>query len=1164
MNILGVLIKFILIFKKENEEDQNNVEIYESEVDAGLSDCVNDRTDGEYCIRNMRKYDGKEDRFRLYGTNEQHTRSPKKKGMPFIYYEGSSAQPATDPNSNAIYMEIDMPVSKALYHEIIRVPFEPCFSLSAEEIYVTIMSGICDFVDNRKSLIDRIINYLCANEDSFELLHEYHQAIMCSWFAQIEGFDVIEACFNDHCNLANSANIMEMVFVHLTEANDDISVRRQIEQIRARNDIFQSFVSVVKINYCLVTADSFSHRIGEQSLGGIFSDLFEQFPVTRPYSNHAGCFWVINSESSAYNQPGFYTRGTTSSIPLEIDFRPLTDERAVMKVEKARDVINKVLSCEFVCGNRITQLTLYISELNMELDTTRIRAKTCVIHLDNCGSKVLNTLPAKIEVLHMKSMFITDTATLSESMELCVCTNVILKASTRIVVPNWTTNLMLCSVEGVVQSAGFGTVRCSQLSEIYYKITNFHSLFTLQMRNVKYESASVLSGCFTCITLEKVVIAPPYQLELKCDVWNISISTCSGIIDLLGTKCLESLTFTRKIGSNLKIHFPPTIRELYLSDVCVQQDLEINCLVKKLHVYQAEIATGCTFRLVQECTNVMIHSSVGTFILNGMIVESTRKLPDESFCYKRANNGLCTISAVAVRLKSEKYAIRNVLAVYLRDVTFKERMIFDIDDRIRSFHINRFNGTVSLTGIIVSTLTGGETANFSVVGPVIQDHMDITAIDLLVEESTEIKCNLGNLLLRDVKCHEQELELSVYGTCEFIGICNYTGLLNIAILNLIGAYFENAVLDYRRATNYLNMQGEIGLIEYSLPDNIRYVILNGITVIKNIFYLHKMLRGIKIVLCEGHFNFKGLFGIHRLAIEPDSDFILDETEGSHASLKLRNLVLHDTFNTSNRVKALTLNNLSTDKQSVLWIDSACHSAYIQQSECEIVWVNGTKTSEINCYKSECYVLQQSNKPGLFMLKIAHTCLSRRIVLLECFESVVLEKVQGQSDCPIVVNSACTGVLIQELDGVLVCPDSESLNEIYVDASSMGNTEIHLTVTTNFFVKIEYVFMDESSVEVQIWLTRFSRLIFSREYSNRSLKKVFKILNCSQPKFQLTALGDTPQDSTSSHYLVDGSGLDVFSVLHEHLKNDKTKYLAKSMKRIEISRSSTGHHLAIRV
>lgn len=1184
MNISGVLIKFILIFKKENEADQNNVEIYGSEVDARLSDCVKDLTDGEYCIANMRMYDDKEDRFRLYGTNEQHAQSPEKKAMPFTYCEGTSTQPATAPDRNVIYMEMDMPVSKAFYHKIIRVSLQPCFYLSAREIYVTIMSGLCDFVDNRRLLINRITTNLSADAKLFESLHNYHQAIMCSQFAKIKGFDVIKAYFDGHCNLANSANMMEIILVHLAGANDDTSVQRRIEQIRAKNDIFQSFVSGVKIKYCLVTADSCSHRVGEKSLGGIFSDLFEQFPTTQLHNNHAGCCWVIDSEFLACNQqlfePGFYAGSTPSSVSLEIDFRPLTDERAVMKMEKARDVINKVLCCEFVCGNHITQLTLYISELNMELDTTKIRAESCIIHLDNCGSKVLSTLPAKIEELYMKSMFITDTVTLSESLVLCVCKNVTLKADTRIVVPNKTTNLVLCNVDGVVQSAIFGTVTCLPPSEISYKMTDFNGLFTLQMRNVQYKSASVLSGCFACIILEKVVIAPPHQLELKGDVWNISISTCSGSIDLMDTKCLESLQFTQKLNSNLKIRFPPTIRGLYLSDVCVQQDLIINCLVRELHVNQANIATGCTFKLVQECSNVTIRSSVGVFILNGMIMESTGRSQDESFAYKRTNNGLCNISAVAVQLESEKRAIHNIKAVYLKGVVFKKCVIFGIDDRIRSFYIDHFNGIVSLTGIVVSTLTGGETASFKVERPVLQDHMDITAVNLLVKEPTEIKCNLGSLLLQNVKCHEQELELRVYGMCEFIGISNYTGLLDIAVLNLIGASFENAILDYKKATNYLNMYGKIGLNGHSLPDNIRYVALSGITVTKNTFYLHKMLREIEIVSCKGHFNFKGLFGIYRLAIEPDSNFILEGAEGPHASLKLRNMVLHDPFNTSNRVNALTLKNLSTDEQSVLQIDSECHSAYIQQSECGIAWVNGTETSKMNCYENECCMLQKSNKPGLFLLKMTHTCLSRRLVLLGCFESVVLEKIQGQSDCPIVINSACTSVLIQGLDGVLSFPDSESLNEIYVDAASMRNTEIHLTVTTSFFVKIEYEFMGGGSVEVHIWLTRFSCLRFSCEYSNKSLREAFETLNCSQPKFQLTALNDTSQDGTNSHYLVNGSDLDVFAVLNEHLKmmkqnavlnghlkNDKTKYqayLAKSMKQITISRSSTGHNLAIRV
>ncbi|ELQ74470.1 putative LRR containing protein [Trachipleistophora hominis] len=243
MNATNILIYFTLIFKKENENDQNNQETYESVVEAGLSNYVNSPAKNQVVLKELR------------------THSQNINGCLKPYYEDEQCNLSSAGITNIDLYDAKIPeegkllgyyvpLSKILYQKILHLDITSFSCFDIKEIYEIITSEIYIIMDNSMLLINCILHVLNTAKEKKELLYEHHWQSIRNQLVAINGFEKIEMQLTRSGKLEDREKVMADIVNDLLALNDDPMVCHSIQNIYDRfnlwNNKFLTFLKAVK------------------------------------------------------------------------------------------------------------------------------------------------------------------------------------------------------------------------------------------------------------------------------------------------------------------------------------------------------------------------------------------------------------------------------------------------------------------------------------------------------------------------------------------------------------------------------------------------------------------------------------------------------------------------------------------------------------------------------------------------------------------------------------------------------------------------------------------------------------------------------------------------------------------------------------------------------
>lgn len=1031
MNVANFLVRYVLIFVKEDVNDQNYQLMCESAAETGLSAHIHKYTDVKHLSTTPQNYTQEGSEFQSHDMNEQCQPSFDEEIVTFANREHASTSSDNTSGEETRLVEVYVPLPKVLYQKIIRMKAEPCFSLNTKEIYEIIVSKLYGILDMRILLIKFIIQELNSNEQSLKLMHDHHWRQTYEQLAKIDEFKKMEGCLTERRDFENAKDKIEEVLVHSVASGNDIAGRNMIKKFDEQwNKLFLRFVKEVRKEFSFEIKDSCNQHATVPSTINASEPAIIHFPL-----DQFNMFYIVhhlkmssdflNANEQLLEQK-FDIGGTEWRFSLEIDFEPSFVENTAMSTDMVHDTLNKLLKCKFVCGNHVANLILHIRDVNMELDTAEISDKECIVHLHSCGSKVLQSLPRRTVELHMKHMILTHTAALNESIIFIVGMNVFIEQNARIVIPSSCTNLVLQNVEGMVQCINFGKFHCLIRSWFSYD-RDENGYLGFSMTRVICNSDLELKGNFMNLALENVLVTQPHTIRFTGLLRNALFSGCVGAFNLDEMECLEIFELTKSLLPNSNVVLPYHIHVMHLVDAQIQRDLVMCNRLDNLHISKTTIADGSTFKLEKRCSYIKILCSKGKYILcDEMILEPLNDPTKQEFRYKEDEDDLCDIRAISTQFfitNSESYVIKKVA---MRDVMFTNTVLVTLDSRVDSFCLDGFKGVISLKGIVNDAFSGDSLSSLFISEANHATQRNVFAKGLVVTTPTEISCKLNKLTLYDVRFDYLGSEFCIIEGCTDILIRKCTGLLSIKFLFLTDAQLE----------------------------------------------------GIRISQCEGLFNFHNLFAIRSLQLKQTSVVEFDTLDDMMKSIKLYDLTLKDTLFTTNRVKYLTLRDVKVENQSLIRLNSMCQRLHVEKSTCKIHWDDGEKAMVFDVQDGECYFFDRNDPSELFLLELMGGCLSREIVLLNNIRVVYLTEMDGNDDHPIVINSACTEIYVKKCSGAIKCPHLDSLDAIHVIEFTDSSLKIHLGITQNLDIQIEYTLDNDVVISKRIRLTKPCCLLFS--------------------------------------------------------------------------------------
>lgn len=1153
MNVANFLVRYVLIFIKEDVNDQNYQLMCESAAETGLGAYLHKCTDVKHLSTTPQNYLQEGDEFQSHDTNEQCQPSFEEEIVTIASRKHVSTSSDNTSRKETTVVKVYIPLSKVLYQKIIQMKAEPCFSLNTKEIYEIIVSKLYSILDIRILLLNFILQELNSNEQSLKLMHEHHWRQIHEQLAEINEFETMEDCLIECRDSENAKDKIEEVLVHSLASGNDLSGRNMVEEIDKQwNKLFLRFVNEVRKVFSFKIRDSDNQHatvpstINASEPAIIYSlDQFNMFYIVHHLK--MSCYF-LNANEQLLEQK-FDIGDTEWKFSLEIDFEPSFVENTAMITDKVHDMLNKLLKCKFVCGNHVAKLILHIRDVDMELDTAEISDKECIFHLHSCGSKVLQSLPRRTVELHMKRMIIMQTVALNESIICIIGIDVFIEQNARIVIPRSCTNLVLQNVEGMVQCVNFRRFYCFICSRFSYD-RDENGYLGFSMTRVICDSDLELKGNFMNLVLENVLVTQPHAMRFTGLLRNALFSGCVGAFNLDGMNCIEIFELTKLLQPNFNVVLPYHICVMHLVNAQVQRDLVIDNSLDSLYISKTTIADGSAFKLEKRCSYIKILCSKGKYILcDEMTLEPLNDPTKQQFRYKEVEDGLCDIMAISTQFfieNSECYVVKKVI---MMDVMFTNTVLVTVDSRVDSFNLDRFKGIISLKGIVIGEFFGDSLSSLSISEAVYDTKRNVFAKGLVVKTPVEISCDLNELMLDNVRFDYPGSGFCIIKGCTNIFIRQYTGLLSVEFLFLIDARLEDAKLYYIEQKKTLIMKGKIKLDGYSLPQHVQYIELNTITVTKtNKFDLHDQLEEIRISECEGLFNLHNPFGICSLQLKQTSVVEFVSLYDMMKIVKLYDLTLEGTLVTTNHVKYLMLRGINAKDESFIRLNSTCQRLYVEKSTCKIHCDNGEKSMVLDVRDGERYFFDRNTPSELFLLKLIGGCLSREIVLLNNIRVVHLTETNGNSDHPIVINSACTDIYIQKCSGVIRCPYFENLDAIHVLEFTDSSLKIYLETTQDLDIRIDYTLDNGIVMSVHIHLTKPCCLLFS--YSRGVMGELPENVANFQSVLVSYTSNDVLHHAESSFDLGDNSELDIFNVLNELHRNNEKKYPVYSCNRIK--------------
>ncbi|ELQ74471.1 putative LRR containing protein, partial [Trachipleistophora hominis] len=833
----------------------------------------------------------------------------------------------------------------------------------------------------------------------------------------------------------------------------------------------------------------------------------------------------------------FNIDSTKWNFSLQIDFKFQIKE----KNETAIDKINTLLNCSFVNCESINNLKICFYDTNMKLNTMNIPNKKSTICLTNCGPDLLSSLPKNFTELHMYYMKIVQSVILQKSINFVLCKNISMQDNVKISIPKECANLTLTNVEGIIECANLGIVKCLKDSWFDYSRDN-DGYLGFSMMHVICQSDFEIHGNYMNLVLDDIVFDSQYIMKFTGILLNASIGNCVGTINFQETEYSDTFTLIKISLSNCRVILPKAIGTLTFYDVHIPHKLMINSYIDFLCINSVKIETGQALTVQFRCIRVDIDCSSGMFkLFDEIIQELQNDSSKQNFIYKQRVNDLFVIKEKSLRLEMNSKVVKSSTIVYMADVIFEDPIFWVINNHIESFVLYNVKGTISLTGIITGEFFGNDSGSLSIVRVKRAAPPTITIKGLIVRKPVDINCILDSLTLENIKYDVSELILRVYYRCSNINVCMYTGLLTISSLSLVDVHLTKAILIYNEVENSLTINGETKLGRYSLPSHIRHLFLNMVVMTaSNVFYLHETLTTIEISNCKGLFVFKGLFDIYKLELEEMSTIKFHAVAENLVTLELCNLTIKNSIFAENCIIELILKEIHSRNYSIFKIGSTCLLISVINSSCEIHLKNKDKTVKIVCRKGEKYIFWREDLSELFHLELIKSFLSRKIVLPDNIQHASFKEVHGTIKYPIIINDACTKVEITKCSGVIKCLNVKNLDSISVNEFSDHNLEIHLEISRSLVIRIVYEFTGTDAICIYIHLEISCHLSFSQHSLEDTLTKPLRIILQPKPHLNVNTVDNVMYDDQNQYVFVHGSSLDTTEVLKRHLNSNEGK------------------------
>ncbi|ELQ74036.1 putative LRR containing protein [Trachipleistophora hominis] len=752
-----MLVRWILLFEREAEDDESNFLIFKDLYEAQLKNFYEGIS--EICLLQIPIFKMKE-----YNALVDPLNIIKPSGLcedVDIVREKSAEKDNND--HVARYMTMKIPVTKSIFLKAINASLENKITLSDSEIY-DILDHLILFLDN-KIILRRVICQQLLNDGDL-----YNRLKICS---------MERSGSNQQKNLR-----FEMAYKNLI-------AEMQNEMYVVVKDEYSNFAFVSSIDGTKSEPPLYANTLS----------ILYHFPKCILKTTSTFIFRNRKLLYKTYNEVPFHEL----HIVIDIDFSDIAchilhrSDHMISLSDSFKSKIRKILKCKFLTFQHVKKVILRFARMRLNFDLSFLSNPELELYIEDCVLKKGFILPKRL-----KKLTICDSS-LSISMILPITLeNISMKRSQ--IKTNNTLNVNIgCIVVDIEHCSGHVCVpqiekmlniQFGEVWSIKITLKNDECVDILKVVNGTFKNTMInISQEVKTLILKEVKFLPETQLIVRSHIESIILTRFTGTVHFhsLISNAIISITITNgsMILSKSKQNYG--MLKFMLHSAIVMSTNEFNERVSKLDMKNVNIMNNNYIKIHKNTRNISLENISGQFLLDNIYGFQRIDLASDGYFYLRTLDQHQTFSVLSCLYRGNELVLENtrinnsiflgpsIKRLKLKNIVIAENCSLRIDNDIEGLKIKDCTGKFKIPFIsheheLMINFTQSE-YSLEITKTSVNAY-SITAINMIIEISIFINVNISDLNLQNVLIKENAV-LSLNYTCINVSLNNLKGRLNI-------------------------------------------------------------------------------------------------------------------------------------------------------------------------------------------------------------------------------------------------------------------------------------------------------------------------------------------------------------------------------------------------